>query len=363
MLSPLLSILSVMLVGQTSAMSLCTMDELQRMHKEYVQCRDNFTTTFHQSKSVRGDGACEMVEKIINICSSRWEQCHTSQDMKKLKEIHLSSLIRQWEGELRRENCQTESLIRENRAMDCSQEQSDADMNSAQSCVDTISRTLYGEAYLATDPQHLSNLYCASLANISTECATQLKNCYTTSEIEQLTFSAKNEWYIILREVVSDDVPFKIPNCKEKEIDGVINSSTSKISKNKDEEAFRNSKTAGEVFGCNQQESTASVTSFQNCTYAIISSSYNQMTGSIQTKALDRISEECPVHLMKCFPMLDFEQITSTMEEQIKELLITLVNQKVTPSDLSLCGTNRSIDVGSSTTKPLPEPTNKDGNM
>ena len=92
-----LSIIILMVVisypSNTLTKMACSMVELREMQTDFTNC-SRMKIEEHQNSE--DENPCQLVRKVIRVCGELWERCHTSREVRRMRDLHIEALVRQY---------------------------------------------------------------------------------------------------------------------------------------------------------------------------------------------------------------------------------------------------------------------------
>jgi len=204
----------------------CSEEEHRAMQTEFSECRSNFNTRFH-ARDYNDDDLCQLLDQIINFCGKKWQQCHSQQEIRKMKEMHMEAFIHHWERDSNIESCQAVKLFRESLLMrnddsspaelSCTDAESSDSMAQFSSCSHATSTHIYTSISDSTPSLQISGMLCAGLNNISTVCPVHLKLCFAAEDVEEIRLQHIREMRKFFNRLMKDRIPADaLDDCGEK---------------------------------------------------------------------------------------------------------------------------------------------------
>ena len=74
----------------------CSVEEIKNMQGDFRNCSRRNTEEHFNSEMV---DTCGLVESVVVNCGEIWNRCHTSKEVRRMRDLHIESLVRQY-GEL-----------------------------------------------------------------------------------------------------------------------------------------------------------------------------------------------------------------------------------------------------------------------
>ena len=87
----------------------CSMVELREMQTDFTNCS---RMKIEEHQNLENKNACQLVRKVTRVCGELWQRCHTSREVRRMKDLHIEAMVRQYGTEGGLEDC---VLVREYR--------------------------------------------------------------------------------------------------------------------------------------------------------------------------------------------------------------------------------------------------------
>jgi len=206
---------SVMVIGlvlsksSLAAGERCTLDQHHEMQNEFRKC----SRTFSNDSSL---SPCNLVTNVVQTCGEEWGACHSSKEVRQMRDLHIEALVRQYGGEQGQElaQCPVVKEYRESgRAVEgggeeivCSDSQTLAIQQSFQNCSHEISTSVYEASLQMESTILLTGKLCKALTDIGTLCVKHLKECFARDDVIQMKRSSLAEMKDFLIRIVNGKV-------------------------------------------------------------------------------------------------------------------------------------------------------------
>lgn len=172
----------------------CTPEENKDMQTQFTECTGRMTTEYHKKAETKDkeESTCDLFDSLINDCGTIWEQCHSVQDIRRMKDMQLEALLGQYSQLVTLDNC---PLVQDwdgqeepegSGSGSCSDRQYIQTQTKFQTCSHSISSDIYQKFQDISDPMEISKQVCSALINISTSCPDLLKECFTVGDVKQM---------------------------------------------------------------------------------------------------------------------------------------------------------------------------------
>ena len=100
-----LIIMSVMMISfpsNTLTKMSCSLGELKELQSDFTNCSRMKTEEHH---NVLDENSCQLVTKVIKTCGKLWERCHTRREVRRMSDLHIEAMIRQYTPHNQLNNC------------------------------------------------------------------------------------------------------------------------------------------------------------------------------------------------------------------------------------------------------------------
>ena len=58
-----------------------------------------------EHQNLEDENSCQLVRKVIRFCGELWNRCHTSREVRRMRDLHIEALVRQYGSEGGLEGC------------------------------------------------------------------------------------------------------------------------------------------------------------------------------------------------------------------------------------------------------------------
>ena len=188
----------------------CSVSEMAAMQETYNTC---------SLAGLEVTEPCLMLETVIGECGQIWTRCHEAMEVRRMRDLHLDTILRRREDNSEYEECDVLREFREsgrNISVEltekCPQHEIAQAQQLFQNCSHETSRSLHNNFHELEDSVMIAESLCEALTVIANECVSYLQVCYRaddlmmtrTSHLDQMTgyllrmFSGKvNESHLI----------------------------------------------------------------------------------------------------------------------------------------------------------------------
>jgi len=203
----------------------CEEGELQEMQSEFNQCANTLTYQFESEKDEEmqnvEESLCNLITSTVTECGTKWERCHTNEEVRSLQDTQLEALMFQYsevsladcsvvnaylssgrqEANSKGKRCSDgQALAAQRRFGDCSHKISDDTYNNL-----GPDEEYYGEEEGEEEEEREGNeltgeekekvyeetrqMLCDTLVTIGETCMKELQTCFRREDVERTTTS------------------------------------------------------------------------------------------------------------------------------------------------------------------------------
>ena len=93
------SIITVILpfLGISEAFTTCGLVDLRKVQEMFSNCTNKYKTDYNMAVTLKKEEVqkvtCRLVENIVETCGDEWRQCHGVEDVRRMKDMHVESLL------------------------------------------------------------------------------------------------------------------------------------------------------------------------------------------------------------------------------------------------------------------------------
>jgi len=214
----------------------CSADENSSMQKRYTDCTKEATTSYQSMLEKGGDkeeATCTLFETFINQCGETWTQCHSEEDIRKMKDMQIQALLGQYvdSGLVQLEDCpivnqfweSEESYEGEGSGAGCSDKAYIKTQTKFQTCSHTVSTEVYQSFQGVEDQAVVTKAICQAIHNISITCPELLKTCFGPMDVKQMVKVHLKEIKSYLINLSNLQIPVDdLDNCTVPEFEGEV---------------------------------------------------------------------------------------------------------------------------------------------
>jgi hypothetical protein len=96
------TLLSLICVVSVQSDKVCSVLEHREMQADFTNCSRRYTEAHFNTEN--GD-TCHLVKRVVGKCGELWERCQTSREVRRMRDLHIEALVRQYGGEGGLEGC------------------------------------------------------------------------------------------------------------------------------------------------------------------------------------------------------------------------------------------------------------------
>ena len=90
------------LTTTSRALSTCGQEDQKKVHEMFSNCTQKYKTEYNMAVAVKKEEVqrvtCRLVENIVETCGDEWRQCHGEEDVRRMKDMHVESLLHKNRG-------------------------------------------------------------------------------------------------------------------------------------------------------------------------------------------------------------------------------------------------------------------------
>merc|ERR1719312_2216931 len=199
---------------------------------------------------------CELVKSVVESCGEIWNRCYSSKEVRRMRDLHLEALVRQYgeRGEL--DSC---DLVEEYRQsgrtladpvgdVACSDEKTREIQTMFQTCSHSTATSVYQTIQDITSVKIITHKLCKALTTIGTVCIKHLYQCFAEEDVKQMRKSHLEEMKTFLLRISEEKVAENVfENCVvmkyvESEEQELSNITVDRVGKNEEQDEWENNK-------------------------------------------------------------------------------------------------------------------------
>ena len=86
----------------TTSSATCGLEDQKKMQEMFSNCTQKYKTEYNMAVAVKKEEVqrvtCRLVENIVETCGDEWRQCHGEEDVRRMKDMHVESLLHKNRG-------------------------------------------------------------------------------------------------------------------------------------------------------------------------------------------------------------------------------------------------------------------------
>jgi len=183
-------------------LSECSDSEMQETNSEFNQCAVQLEYQFEERKDTAEDetgvetAACSLISETVTECGKAWDKCYTEEEVLRLHDMHLESLLAQ-HSSLSLSGCSlVEEYLESGRREEnvdqdarCSDRRSIQGQQKFQTCSHAESTKAYDNIIEMDDSEKIKTILCDTLGRIGLVCTKELEECFSTEDLARTTKS------------------------------------------------------------------------------------------------------------------------------------------------------------------------------
>ena len=103
------TLLSLLCVVSVQSDKVCSVVEHREMQADFTNCSRRYT---EEPFNTDNKDTCHLVQSVVGKCGELWERCHTSREVRRMRDLHIEALVRQYGSDGGLDDC---VLVREYR--------------------------------------------------------------------------------------------------------------------------------------------------------------------------------------------------------------------------------------------------------
>ena len=80
----------------------CSLVKLKEMQSDFSNCS---RMKMEEHQNLLDENSCQLVTKVIKTCGRLWERCHTRREVRRMSDLHIEAMIRQYQSDEHLNNC------------------------------------------------------------------------------------------------------------------------------------------------------------------------------------------------------------------------------------------------------------------
>ena len=94
--------LALLLVVSVRSDEVCSVVEHREMQADFTNCSRRYTDEHFNTKN--GD-TCHLVKRVVGKCGELWQRCHNSREVRRMRDLYIEALVRQYGSEGGLDDC------------------------------------------------------------------------------------------------------------------------------------------------------------------------------------------------------------------------------------------------------------------
>ena len=90
------------LITTSKALLTCGLEDQKKVQAMFSKCTQKYKTEYNMAVAVKKEEVqrvtCRLVENIVETCGDEWRQCHGEEDVRRMKDMHVESLLHKNRG-------------------------------------------------------------------------------------------------------------------------------------------------------------------------------------------------------------------------------------------------------------------------
>ena len=95
-------IVIILFITTSWATASCGLEDQNKMQEMFSNCTQKYKTEYNMAVAVKKEEVqrvtCRLVENIVETCGDEWRQCHGEEDVRRMKDMHVESLLHKNRG-------------------------------------------------------------------------------------------------------------------------------------------------------------------------------------------------------------------------------------------------------------------------
>jgi len=212
-------LLGVITAVLTAGYEECSVVEIKNLQGDFRNCARRNTEEHFNSEMV---DTCELVKSVVESCGELWNRCHTIKEVRRMRDLHIEALVRQY-GELGElDGCDLVEEYRQSgrtladpvEEVTCSDDKTMEIQTKFQTCSHSTATSVYQTIQDITSVKIISHKLCKALTTIGTVCIKHLYQCFAEDDVKQMRKSHLEEMKTFLLRISEEKVTNNVfENC------------------------------------------------------------------------------------------------------------------------------------------------------
>jgi len=197
----------------------CSVVEIKNMQGEFRNCSRSNTEEHFNSEMV---DTCELVKSVVDTCGEIWNRCYSSKEVRRMRDLHIEALVRQYGGLGELDECELVKKYRQSgrtlaepvEDVACSDEKTREIQTMFQTCSHSTATSVYQTIQDISSVKIISHKLCKALTTIGTVCIKHLYQCFAEDDVKQMRKSHLEEMKTFLLRISEEKVTQNVfENC------------------------------------------------------------------------------------------------------------------------------------------------------
>merc|ERR1719483_117641 len=167
---------------------------------------------------------CRLVENIVETCGEEWRQCHGQEDVRRMKDMHVESLLSKNRGAVVDiEQCNTVKQFRSRQIIyhdepeGCTDEKFVKSQTEFQTCTHSITSSVNDDIQSLNRLKSISSILCEAISSVSSDCVEHLKKCLDAEDVIIMSENHIEQLKVYFVKLAGDkvDTDFSLDNCQD----------------------------------------------------------------------------------------------------------------------------------------------------
>jgi len=203
----------------------CNKEEKREMQSKFVNCTTGYKEEYSrkvEQLEAKVEVTCWLVENIVETCGDLWSNCHSKEEVRRMKDLHIESLLIKNKGaSVDIEQCKTvkefrhRHLLNEEYPEKCSDEETMKSQEKFQTCAHSITTSVNEGIQSLSSEKSILTFLCNSVESILSDCVEHLKECLDTEDVKIISESHTEQLKVYFVRLASDKVDsnFSLDSC------------------------------------------------------------------------------------------------------------------------------------------------------
>jgi len=220
--------------GQVSVAEGCDKTALELMKEKFDKCMVRYSEEYHDTRqNLEGElvknrelyvkeATCIFLNKTIEKCGELWEDCHTEEVVRRMRELQTESIVEKYREDVDTERCPIVKKFYQPSARadgkNCSDAETHSHQKEYQDCSRSISANVFNVIQETDDVEMITSSLCESLDEINSTCIRHLIHCSSQADFDRQVEDRLAEMKEFLTKLAEDKIPKDaLDKCKVEE--------------------------------------------------------------------------------------------------------------------------------------------------